>query len=161
MPSSHSMTTEGSHRDGFDRGPGRRSILNWLLTLWGGGVIGAVLYPVLRYLAPPDVSEAATLSVSAGSARAVASNSARIVPFGSEPAIVVRTAEGDLRAFAATCTHLACTVQYRSDLQHIWCACHNGHYDLNGRNIGGPPPRPLEAYDVNVKGDEIVITRRT
>jgi Rieske Fe-S protein len=50
-------------------------------------------------------------------------------------------------------------VQYRPDLQQIWCACHNGHYDLNGRNVSGPPPRPLRAYDVNVNGDELVISR--
>ena len=161
MLSKHSTTGTESSREGFDDGPGRRSVLNWLLAMWGGGVLSSILYPIVRYLAPPDVPEAATLSVSAGSARTLTPNSGRIVPFGSEPAIVVRTAEGELRAFAATCTHLACTVQHRPDLQHIWCACHNGHYDLNGRNIAGPPPRPLEAYDVNVKGDEIVIARRT
>ena len=52
---------------------------------------------------------------------------------------------GNYRALSATCTHLGCIVQYRSDLQEIWCACHNGLYDLNGRNISGPPPRPLAA----------------
>jgi len=82
-----------------------------------------------------------------------------LVPFGAEPAIVLRLAGGELRAFTAVCTHLSCTVQYRDDLQQIWCACHNGHYDLSGRNVSGPPPRPLKPYAVNVKGDEIVISR--
>jgi cytochrome b6-f complex iron-sulfur subunit len=139
----------------------RRGVLNWLLGVWGGGVLAATFYPVVRYLAPPDIPEAAALSVAAGSARTLLPNSGRVVPFGSRPAIVVRTPAGELRAFSATCTHLDCTVQYRSDLQRIWCACHNGQYDLNGRNIAGPPPRPLEAYDVNLKDDEIVITRRS
>jgi len=136
-------------------------VLNWLLGLWGGGVIGSVLYPVVRYLAPPDVAEATTLSVSAGNAQALLPNTGRVVPFGSRPAIVLRTSSGELRAFSATCTHLDCTVQYRSDLQRIWCACHNGQYDLNGRNVAGPPPRPLDPYDVNVSNGEIVITRRS
>lgn len=136
-------------------------MLSWLLGLWGTGVCGSILYPIARYLAPPQLPEAATQSVSAGSAQSLAPNSARVVPFGSRPAIVVRTAGGDVRAFSATCTHLDCTVQYRPDLQRIWCACHNGEYDLNGRNVAGPPPRPLEAYDVNVKGDELVIARRS
>jgi Rieske Fe-S protein len=140
---------------------GRRSVLNWLVGVWGGGVLASILYPVMRFLVPPEIAESAAMSVSGGSARSLVPNSGRIVPFGSEPAIVIRTADGELRAFAATCTHLACTVQHRSDLQHIWCACHNGHYDLNGRNIEGPPPRPLERYEVNVKDDEIVISRRT
>lgn len=140
---------------------GRRSVLNWLLTVCGGGVLGSILYPVARYLTPPEVTEAATLSVAAGSAKALAPNSGRVVPFGTQPAIVIRTAAGDLRAFSATCTHLDCTVQYRPDLQRIWCACHNGQYDLSGRNVAGPPPRPLEAYDVKVQDDEIVIVRRS
>ena len=140
---------------------GRRRILNWLLGLWSGGVFGAVLYPVMRYLTPPEVPEAATLSVNAGSARTLEPNSARVVAFGSRPAIVVRTATGELRAFSATCTHLDCTVQYRPDLHRVWCACHNGQYDLNGRNVAGPPPRPLDVYDVNVRDDEIVISRRS
>jgi Rieske Fe-S protein len=41
----------------------------------------------------------------------------------------------------------------------VWCACHNGLYDLNGKNIMGPPPKPLEAYVVNVKGDQIVVSK--
>jgi Rieske Fe-S protein len=67
---------------------------------------------------------------------------------------------GELRAFSAVCTHLSCIVQYRPDLTQIWCACHNGHYDLNGKNIAGPPPKPLEEYAVNVRGDKIVVSKR-
>ena len=140
--------------------PGRRSVLNWLLGACAAGVAGSILYPVLRYLIPPEMPEAATQSAEGGKASTLVPNSARLIPFGSAPAIIVRTAAGDYRAFAATCTHLACTVQYRADLQHIWCACHNGHYDLNGRNIAGPPPRPLEAYDVNVRDDALVISKK-
>ncbi len=143
-----------------DTTQGRRRVLNWLLGLWGGGVAASIVYPVVRYLAPPEIPEAAALSAGAGSAQALAPNSGRVVPFGARPAIVVRTPAGELRAFSATCTHLDCTVQYRPDLQRIWCACHNGEYDLNGRNVAGPPPRPLDAYDVNVAGDEITITRQ-
>ena len=69
--------------------------------------------------------------------------------------------ERGLYAINATCTHLACTVQYRTDLEHIWCACHNGHYDLTGKNIAGPPPRPLTEYDARVQGDEIVLSRKS
>jgi Rieske Fe-S protein len=86
-------------------------------------------------------------------------NSGKIFQFGTKPGILVKTAAGDVRAFSATCTHLDCTVQYREDTQQIWCACHNGHYDLNGKNIGGPPPRPLEQYVVNLRGDEIVVSK--
>jgi len=138
----------------------RRSFLNWLLGSWAAGVTAAVGFPVVRYLTPPNVPEPSTASVSGGKASTLAPNSFRIVPFGAKPAIVVRQASGELKALSATCTHLSCTVQYRGDMSQIWCACHNGRYDLTGKNVAGPPPRPLEAYDVSVRNDEIVISRR-
>jgi cytochrome b6-f complex iron-sulfur subunit len=91
----------------------------------------------------------------------LAPNSGRIFKFGSKPGIILKTASGELRAFSAECTHLDCTVQYRDDLTQIWCACHNGHYDLNGKNVSGPPPRPLTPYVVNVRGTQIVVTQST
>ena len=139
---------------------GRRDVLNWLLGSWLAGVLGAVFYPVGRYLVPPEVPEAAPPSVNAGKAAEIPPNSGKIVPFGTVPVILIRTAGGELRAFAGTCTHLSCTVQYRSDIERIWCACHNGHYDLTGRNVEGPPPRPLDRFDVTLKGDDVIIIRK-
>ena len=84
----------------------RRDVLNWLVGIWGGGVFASVLYPVLRFLAPPEVPEATSLTVSAGKASSLLPNSARLVPFGAEPAIVVRLPGGELRALrpsAHTC----------------------------------------------------------
>jgi Rieske Fe-S protein len=67
-----------------------------------------------------------------------------------EPVILIRVNETEFRALSATCTHLDCIVGYRKDLSRIWCNCHNGQYDLNGRNVAGPPPRPLTPFKVNV-----------
>ncbi len=86
-------------------------------------------------------------------------NSGKVFKFGSKAALLVRTADGEYRAFSALCTHLNCTVQYRADLREIWCACHNGMYDVEGRNVSGPPPRPLERFMVNVQGEDVVVTR--
>jgi len=130
--------------------------------LLGGGLLGwlgSVLYPIISYLRPPKIAEANVQSVKAGSAAAFAANHAEIVKFGRKPVILVRTASGEFRAFSATCTLLECIVQYRGDLEQIWCACHNGLYDLHGRNVSGPPPRPLEEYAVNVVDDEILVSR--
>ncbi len=74
----------------------------------------------------------------------------KIVRFGTEPVIVLRVGDDDYRAFSATCTHLDCIVDYRKDKRLIWCWCHNGIYDLSGKNIGGPPPRPLTPFEVRL-----------
>jgi cytochrome b6-f complex iron-sulfur subunit len=138
----------------------RRRLMNWILTTSMGAFVISLLYPVSRYLVPPQVGESAAGSVTlAIKPDDIKANTGQVVKFGSRPAIVVRTASGELRAFSAVCTHLNCTVQYRGDLGHIWCACHNGHFDLNGQNIAGPPPRPLDAYVVHVRGTQIVVSK--
>jgi cytochrome b6-f complex iron-sulfur subunit len=138
----------------------RRGFINWFLGTTGGAFLLSVLYPVSRYLIPPTVGESTagtvTLAIKPGD---VKPNTGQIFKFGSRPGILVRTSAGDLRAFSAVCTHLNCTVQYRPDLSEIWCACHNGHYDLNGKNVAGPPPRPLDAFVVNVRGAQIVVSK--
>ncbi len=144
-----------------DRKFSRRGFIDWLLGTSLGGLALAVLYPVASYLVPPEAAESAASSVTLPlKPTDIAANSGQIFKFGNKPGIILRTPSGELRAFSAICTHLQCTVQYRSDLSHIWCACHNGHYDLQGRNIAGPPPAPLPPFDLNVRGDQIVITRK-
>jgi cytochrome b6-f complex iron-sulfur subunit len=131
--------------------------------LLGSGFLAtavAFLYPVLRYLVPPKASDVGGDAVVAGRVGELKPNSGKIFRFGNRPGLLIHTSSGGYRAMSATCTHLSCTVQYRDDLQQVWCACHNGKYDLNGRNVSGPPPRPLEAFEVQVRGDEIFVRRR-
>lgn len=138
----------------------RRKFVTLLI---GGGLLGwlgSVLFPVFSFLKPPKVAEANVNTVKAGLASEFANNSGQIIKFGRTPVMLLRTETGEFRAFSATCTHLDCLVQYRDDLQHIWCACHNGHYDLQGRNISGPPPRPLDRFLVNVVDDEIIVSKQ-
>ncbi len=140
--------------------PGRRRFLDMLLGGWTAAFAASVVYPVARYLVPPRSAEPATASVTLPlKSSEVKPNSGAIFKFGQKPGLLVRTEQGELKAFSAICTHLDCTVQYRSDVQQIWCACHNGFYDLRGLNVSGPPPRPLEELKVNLRGDEIVISR--
>lgn len=138
----------------------RRRFLELLL---GGGIfasIASVVYPVWRYLIPPPVTDLGGDEVVASKVGDLKPKGSKIFRFGNRPALLLMTAQGEYLALSAVCTHLSCTVQYRNDLQQIWCACHNGLYDLAGRNISGPPPRPLESFQVHVRGDEIVVTRK-
>jgi Rieske Fe-S protein len=138
----------------------RRRFINWFLGTSAVAFLLWVFYPVARYLVPPEVGESTAGTVTLPiKPEDVRPNTGQIFKFGNRPAILVRTPAGEIRAFSAVCTHLNCTVQYRPDLSHIWCACHNGHYDLNGKNIQGPPPRPLDAFVVNVRGSQIVVSK--
>jgi Rieske Fe-S protein len=137
----------------------RRVFLAWLTRIAGTALGGFILYPVARYLVPPRVPEAATRRVLAAKQDELAPGSYKTFAFGVQPGILVRTPDGGYRAFSAVCTHLGCTVQYKADDRVIWCACHDGRYDLEGRNISGPPPRPLDPYRVHQEGDDIIVDK--
>jgi len=140
--------------------PTRRRVVELFL---GGGLLASILsfiYPVIRYMVPPMVADLGGDEVVAGKVGELKPNSSKIFRFGNRPGLLLLTAQGKYLAMSATCTHLSCTVQYRNDLHQVWCACHNGMYDLTGRNLSGPPPRPLEGYQVHLRGDEIVVSRK-
>jgi Rieske Fe-S protein len=146
-----------------DAGIRRRSFLDVVLAFGFVSTVVSFLYPLWRFVNPPAAAEPATESVIAGKVNDFRPNSGSIVKFGARPAILVRTPDGQFRAYSAICTHLDCTVQYKPDTSQIWCACHNGLYDLAGNVVSGPPPRPLDAFVVNVRGEpgqqEVVISR--
>jgi Rieske Fe-S protein len=139
----------------------RRRFLNFLI---GGGLlgwIGSVLYPIFSFLIPPKIPEANVNSVNAGPATEFPANSGKLIQFGRKPVLLIKDEVGEFHAFNGTCTHLDCIVQYRDDTKQIWCACHNGTFDLSGRNVSGPPPKPLQEFIVNIVNDEIIIINPT
>lgn len=137
----------------------RRSFLNVLLGVGFVGWAGSVLYPVFEYFKIPARGDEEPESVVAAKFSELKPDQGVVFKFGSEPALLVLSPDGRLRAFSAVCTHLECTVRYRPDLQKIHCACHNGLYDMNGQNISGPPPRPLRQFKVVQRGDDVVVSR--
>ncbi|HSB15115.1 MAG TPA: Rieske (2Fe-2S) protein [Bryobacteraceae bacterium] len=139
--------------------PERRSIVGWLL---GGGFTASILsflYPAIRFMNPPSIPEAAVNEASGGKVQDLKPNSGKIVKFGSRPVLLIRVSDTEWKAFSAICTHLNCTVQFQQSSHQIWCACHNGFYNLNGQVVSGPPPRPLDEYTVHIRGEEVVISR--
>jgi Rieske Fe-S protein len=130
----------------------RRKILNWILNSSLGALAAAVIYPVARFVSPPEIPEADTNLVEAGFSNdpELVDKGFKILRFGNEPVILVRTEDEQYRAFAATCTHLDCIVEFQKPENRIWCNCHNGGYDVHGKVVSGPPPHALEAFKVDL-----------
>ena len=138
--------------------PNRRGVLELLLGAGVLGWMGSVVFPVLQYLKP---LAAAGIS---GPVRLTAEDQAKldcdhsvIVRAGSNRILVFEDAEQCLRALSARCTHEGCTVQFVPGDAVIWCACHNGRFDLDGRVLAGPPPRPLERHTARREADGTVL----
>ena len=132
---------------------GRRSFVNWLLGTSTGALMASIFYPIARFVSPPHIPESTTQQVDAGLTNdpELIEKGFKILRFGNEPVILLRAAETDYRAFAATCTHLDCIVEYHQKEKRIWCNCHNGEYNLQGQQVAGPPPKPLEAFQVDLE----------
>jgi nitrite reductase/ring-hydroxylating ferredoxin subunit len=77
------------------------------------------------------------------------------------PCILIHLDEEKWRCFEQKCTHLSCSVLYRSDLNEIQCPCHHGAFNPeNGEVLQGPPPRPLPQLSVIIRDDNIYVTEK-
>ena len=71
--------------------------------------------------------------------------------------MLVRTGEREVKAISTVCTHLGCTVFWQKDRQEFFCPCHNGRFDKNGVVLEGPPPAPLDLYQVEIEGNNVFV----
>jgi arsenite oxidase small subunit len=77
-------------------------------------------------------------------------------PTEEDPAILVRTKSGVLRAYSQVCTHLSCAVVHKAEEDGLFCPCHRGNFSVNdGRPTGGPPVRRLPRIWIEQRGDEL------
>ncbi len=62
---------------------------------------------------------------------------------------IVRTREG-IYALYARCTHLGCTPAWVKTVKKFKCPCHGSGFALDGTNLEGPAPTPLERFPVSI-----------
>jgi len=73
-----------------------------------------------------------------------------------EVSVYLLTEDGrDFIAMSNICTHLGCRVRWIAEQEQFFCPCHNGVFDKEGRVISGPPPRPLDRYEVKVEDGQL------
>ena len=70
---------------------------------------------------------------------------------------VYRKNENEVRVFSDISTHLACRVTWHPELQHYVSPCHDGHFDIVGNNISGPPPRPLDEFVTKIENGNLFV----
>lgn len=135
----------------------RRDFARYLCLVSGGLAAGTGLVALKANLAPPAEVEGQHLvckltDVPVGGTYAFALSGSTV------PYILIHLESGEWRAYEQKCTHLSCAVYYKPGTGQIECPCHNGFFDaLTGEPIAGPPPRPLPALDIVIKGEEIYV----
>ena len=144
MAESNGKTGQGG--EGFSR-------RKWIDVLLGSSAVAwlaAVVYPVLKYLTPPvDEGGAGKLTLSDAQRDELKAKGFMILRVGTDRVLAIKDGDVKVKALSAKCTHEGCTVQFQAAEGLIWCACHNGKFNLDGRVLSGPPPRPLVAFAVS------------
>jgi Rieske Fe-S protein len=125
----------------------------WIDILLGSSAVAwlaAVVYPVLKYLTPPvDEGGAGKATLTDAQKDEIKAKGFLILRIGTDRVLAIKDGDVKVKALSAKCTHEGCTVQFQAAEALIWCACHNGKFNLDGRVLSGPPPRPLAAFAVS------------
>jgi menaquinol-cytochrome c reductase iron-sulfur subunit len=153
-----------------ERQIGRRKFLS--LTTWAiGGVIAAGLaIPAIAYIVGPALKrEEAQDWIRLGPASKVELGTPTLfktkikqqtgwIVNEEELTVYVLTENGrDFIAMSNICTHLSCRVRWIAAQGQFFCPCHNGIFGKDGSVISGPPPRPLDRYEVKVEDGQLYI----
>jgi menaquinol-cytochrome c reductase iron-sulfur subunit len=138
-----------------------------LLIAGANGLIGLVLaVPVLGYLLTPLLRKSGAAGwVALGPAADFRGSGPRRADFRytSEAGytaesvtafayVVPGEGEGSTAVvLSPICTHMGCNVEWSDEKQRFLCPCHGGQYTADGRNVAGPPPRPLDRLAARVE----------
>ncbi len=128
----------------------RRSFLSQV-AMWTSlaASYGAAAWFAARYLYPSK-RPARSRSLFVGRLDAIPDGDARVIEdLRGVPVQVVRAGD-QLRAISTVCPHLGCRVRWEPQNTRFFCPCHNGVFDAEGKVVSGPPPRPLDRYEVEV-----------
>ena len=75
-------------------------------------------------------------------------------PSEKDSAILIRALDGKFYAYGQKCTHLSCPVHYAKQNDRLECPCHEGGFDVhNGNVLYGPPPRPLDRIELEIRAN--------
>ena len=147
----------------------RRQFLGRVIQAIGGLVAAVVGIPIIGYILSPllGAQESHWRAVGAVSDFRAGQTVLTIFPAISQdgwvqreqriPVYVQRIDETRFLVLSPKCTHLGCMSQWNQNAQEFLCPCHAGVFDAEGKNIAGPPPRPLDRYEVKVENGRLFV----
>ena len=138
----------------------RRQFLNGIIGGWLGAFLASLVYPVVKFIFPP-YQEPDEVILPFSDFKDMRKNSVKSFAWGSKLGLVKKNDDNTYFVFVGVCTHLDCNVSYKDEQRKFFCACHDGWYDENGINIGGPPPTPLRRLTLVIAGEELIIKKES
>lgn len=138
----------------------RRTFLNTLFGGWALAFCSGSVYAALKFAFPTLGKEPDFVVLDAKSFSGMPPNSVKPFAWGGKLGLIFRNAGGETFALKGVCTHMECNVTYKPDERKFYCPCHKGWFDETGKNIAGPPPKPLEFFEMKKEGEKLIIARK-
>jgi len=117
------------------------------------------LYSVYSFFKSPEINKADPNRIELGKINELPENEFKTFKLGKTPGVLINNGNGELKALSTVCSHMQCTVKYLKDEKIFLCPCHSGKYDINGKNISGPPLQPLTEFKVMLIKQKIIVSR--
>jgi menaquinol-cytochrome c reductase iron-sulfur subunit len=153
-----------------EKNVGRRNFLSIAISAIGALISAALGIPAVAYIVGPALKRDEEQNwISLGSISKVELNKPTLfksriqrqtgwIVNEEELSVYLLTNNGrDFVAISNICTHLGCRVRWIEDQNRFFCPCHNAVFDKDGKVVSGPPPRPLDQYEVKVEDEQIFI----
>jgi cytochrome b6-f complex iron-sulfur subunit len=138
----------------------RRTFLNTLFFGWVAAFFSGTFYALMKFAFPTLGKEPDFVVLNRLDFAGLANNSVKRFPWGGTVGLFYKRDNGSVIALKGVCSHMECNVDFRPAERRFYCACHQGWFDQDGRNIAGPPPKPLEVFTIREEGDKLIIARK-
>jgi menaquinol-cytochrome c reductase iron-sulfur subunit len=148
----------------------RRNFLGIATFAIGGFITVGLGVPAVMYVVGPSLKQETSQQwIRLGSAskveigvptlfKATVSQQTGWIVNEQEISVYIYTEDGrDFVALSNICTHLGCRVRWVAEQSQFFCPCHNGIFDKAGNVVSGPPPRPLDHFQIKVENNQLYI----
>lgn len=138
----------------------RRTFLNTLFFGWITAFFLGTFYAFMKFAFPTLGKEPDFVVLNGKDFIDIPANSVKPFPWGGTVGLFYKKDNGSTIALKGVCSHMECNVAYKPAEKRFYCPCHQGWFDADGRNVAGPPPKPLETFTITQEGEKLIIARK-
>lgn len=147
----------------------RRSFFGWVIAMIAGTIGISMGVPLAGYVSSPAFKRRADVWTAIGKVADLPSGEPQELEYtgtikdgwrttsAKKGVWVVKQADGGITVFSPLCPHLGCGYRWDAPAKQFQCPCHGSVYDVEGKVLAGPAPRPLDVLPTKVEGGQLLV----